>query len=225
MESRYATTTQSTNAHHRYSQRTPSSPTSSSPTSSPPDDGLTTNTSTAEAQQEPPRPLSAIAQQAYDRYGVIDHARLDLMIRGFFISCEDAALLPHRITPDGCPDVRIGVSHHQRPSMCGGISSSSITGVGGVSSNAVGPPGGAAATALATAAAARAAAKPRAPSSVRASSSARATGVSALPSSHEKWTEGEVRLLIGLRAENVGFRFIAVGRLLSLHPPPSFYSL
>lgn len=210
MESRYATTTRPTAAHQRYSQHTHSSPTSSSPTSSPPDDVLTT-TRSAEAQQEPPRPLSAIAQQAYDRYGVIDQARLDLMVRGFFITREDAARLPHRITPDGCPDVRTGVSHYQRASMCGNTISS--TGVGGSSNN---PVGASAAASLATAAAARAAAKPRAPSSMRALPSARATGVSAVPSSHEKWTEGEVRLLIGLRAENVGFKFIAVGLSLSL---------
>lgn len=210
MESRYAITPHPAAAHQQYLKHTASSQRTSSPTSSPPHNGLSTS-STVEVQQVPPRPLSAIAQQAYDRYGVIDHARLDLMVRGIFITREDAARLPHRITPDGCPDVRTGVSHHQRASM-GGISTAPAPRpAGGGGDNPEG------ASAAATAAAVRAAAaKPRAPSSARASPSARATGVSAVPSSHEKWTEGEVRLLIGLRAENVGFRFIAVGHFLLL---------
>ncbi|KAI7776587.1 hypothetical protein LA080_004792 [Diaporthe eres] len=153
----------------------------SSPTSSPTADGRTSDNSDDQKAQ----PLSAIAQQAYDRYGVLDPIKLDLMIRGIFITREDAAALPHRITTDGCAEVKSGGSHYQRPCMSQAAPRLAT----------VTPPK-ARATHQAT----------RAPSVV--SSSAR-TDISAIPSDHEKWTESEIKLLIKLRSERIGFRDIA----------------
>lgn len=144
--------------------------------------------------QPKPRPLSAIAQQAYDRYGVLDPIKLDLMVRGIFITREDAAALPHRITPDGCPEVKattVAASHSQR-------SSASHTAAG---------PRKSPVTPTVPHRAAKAAAARVTPSV--ASSSAR-TDISAVPSDHEKWNETETALLIKLRAESLGFRYIAV---------------
>jgi hypothetical protein len=127
------------------------------------------------ADQPKPRPLSAVAQKAYDRYGVLDPVKLDLMIRGIFITREDAAALPSRITADGCPDLNsVHSSHYQR---------------------------------LPRSQAARGAAVA---AGLSAASSARCIDISANPSDHEKWLEGEVEILIRMRAENVGFKFIAV---------------
>ncbi|KAG6358352.1 hypothetical protein INS49_014236 [Diaporthe citri] len=153
---------------------------SSSPTTSPTADGRTSDNSDDQKAQ----PLSAIAQQAYDRYGVLDPIKLDLMIRGIFITREDAAALPHRITTDGCAEVKAGGSHYQRP--CKSHAAPRLAPV--------------------TPTRARTSRAARAPSVV--SSSAR-TDVSAIPSDHEKWTEGEIKLLIKLRSERIGFRDIA----------------
>ncbi|KAK7700962.1 hypothetical protein SLS64_010556 [Diaporthe eres] len=131
------------------------------------------------------QPLSTIAQQAYDRYGVLDPIKLDLMIRGIFITREDAAALPHRITTDGCAEVKTAGSHSQRPCK---------------------PQTAAPCLATVTPTKARATQATRAPSVV--SSSAR-TDISAIPSDHEKWTESEIKLLIKLRSERIGFRDIA----------------
>lgn len=163
----------------RYSQLTPSSP-----TSSPTADGRTSNNSDDQKAQ----PLSAIAQQAYDRYGVLDPIKLDLMIRGIFITREDAAALPHSITSDGCAEAKAGGSHYQRPSM-------SQT---------------APRLAPATPTKARAPRAARATREPSAASSSARTDVSAVPSNHEKWNESDVRLLIKLRSEKIGFRDIAV---------------
>lgn len=98
------------------------------------------------------------------------------MVRGIFITREDAAALPNRITAEGYPESNtVHSSHHQRPPRS--------------HATAWGTPvtGGA----------------PSAASSAR-------TDISAIPSNHEKWTEGEIELLINLRAEKVGFKYIAV---------------
>lgn len=161
---------------------------SSSPTSSPTAGHRNSNTTTT---QQKPQPLSAIAQQAYDRYGVLDPIKLDLMVRGIFITREDAAALPHRITPDGCAEGKTSVCHYQRAS---------------ITSNAP------ARQALTTPTMPRGFQVTAAPS-VASSSSPRAD-ISAIPSDHEKWCESETRLLIKLRAERVGFKYIVV------RPPP-----
>lgn len=163
---------------------------SSSPTSSPTAGHRNSNTST----QQKPQPLSAIAQQAYDRYGVLDPIKLDLMVRGIFITREDAAALPHRITPDGCAEGKTSVCHYQRAS---------------ITSNA---PARQAITNPTVPRASHVAAAP----SVGASSSSPRTEISAIPSDHEKWSESETRLLIRLRAERVGFKYIVV----RYNPPP-----
>ncbi|KAL1852894.1 hypothetical protein Daus18300_011976 [Diaporthe australafricana] len=62
------------------------------------------------------QPLSAVAREAYDRYGLLDPIKLDLMIRGIFISREEAAALPHKIITDHSPDHRITKTPHCRPS-------------------------------------------------------------------------------------------------------------
>lgn len=113
------------------------------------------------------------------------------MVRGIFITREDAAALPHRITPDGCAEGKTSVSHYQRPSM----------------SNSA-PRRLAPVTPTKVAARATLSVMTRAPS-VAGSSSAR-TDISAVPSDHEKWAESEVRLLIKLRAERVAFKDIVV---------------
>lgn len=140
---------------------------------------------THDVGQQKPQPLSAVAQQAYDRYGVLDPIRLDLMVRGIFITREEAAALPHRITPDGCTAVKTVGSHQQRPPV----------------SHTAPRQGPVAPTVPGASVAARA--TPSVASSAR-------TDISAIPSDHEKWTGGETALLIKLRAERVGFRHIAV---------------
>lgn len=99
------------------------------------------------------------------------------MVRGIFITREDAAALPHRITAEGYPESNtVHSSHHQRlPRSHATACGTPVTGA--------------------------------APS---AASSARSTDISAIPSNHEKWTDGEIELLINLRAEKVGFKYIAV---------------
>lgn len=120
------------------------------------------------------------------------------MIRGIFITREDAAALPHSITPDGCAEAKTGGSHYQRTSM-----SQTAPRLAPV----------ALPTVARTSPVARPAPVTRASSVV--SSSAR-TDISAIPSNHEKWPEEETKLLIKMRAERIGFRYIAV------MPPPSF---
>lgn len=167
--------TQCTVAHQRYSQHN-----SSSLASRPTADGRSSDT-----DQQKPQPLSAIAQQAYDRYGVLDPIKLDLMVRGIFITREDAAALPHRITTDGCAEVKAGGSHYQRP--CVSQAAPRLATV--------------------TPTKARTSRATRAPSVV---SSSTRTDISAIPSDHEKWAESEIKLLIKLRSEMIGFRDIAV---------------
>lgn len=115
------------------------------------------------------------------------------MVRGIFITREDAAALPHRITPDGCAEGKTSVCHYQRAS---------------ITSNAP-----ARQQALTTPTVPRASQVTAAPSA--ASSSSPRTEISAIPSDHEKWSESETRLLIKLRAERVGFKYIVVR-----YPPP-----
>lgn len=167
---------------------------SSSPTSSPTADHR--NNSNTTTQQQKPQPLSAIAQQAYDRYGVLDPIKLDLMVRGIFITREDAAALPHRITPDGCAEGKTSVCHYQRAS---------------ITSNAP-----ARQQALTSTPTVPRASQVTAAPSVGAFSSSPRTDISAIPSDHEKWSESETRLLIKLRAERVGFKYIVVR-----HPHPA----
>lgn len=98
------------------------------------------------------------------------------MVRGIFITREDAAALPHRITAEGYPESNtVHSSHHQRPPRSHAV--------------AWGTPVAGAAPSVASSA---------------------HTNISAIPSNHEKWTDGEIELLINLRAEKVGFRYIAV---------------
>ncbi|ROW00153.1 hypothetical protein VSDG_03585 [Cytospora chrysosperma] len=42
--------------------------------------------------------LSAVARNAYDKYGRLDLNRVQLLVRGFYLSQEEAAALPSRIT-------------------------------------------------------------------------------------------------------------------------------
>lgn len=182
-------------------------------------------------KDQQPNPLSAVAQMAYDRYGVLDPVKLDLMVRGIFISREDAAALPNRITPDGRPEPNhLHASHHSRPPR----SSSSATSHRPRHAAAV--VGGRRPAAAAVAAGAgivkglgngggagvpvrlrsRGASAPAtvSPASSSSSSSAGsrggATDISAVPSDHEKWGEGEIAMIIRMRAERVAFRYIAV---------------
>lgn len=182
--------TQHVVANQRYSQLTPSNP-----TSSPTADARASENNSGDQKAQP---LSAIAQQAYDRYGVLDPIKLDLMIRGIFITREDAAALPHRITADGCAEVKAGGSHYQRPSMSQTAARAPV----------ITPTKVARASSRATT---------RAPS---VASLAGRTDISAIPSDREKWTEVETRLVIYLRAKQMGFQDIAVSFDQSGTPPP-----
>ncbi|KAJ0116702.1 hypothetical protein J7T55_009852 [Diaporthe amygdali] len=141
----------------------------------------------SDGDQQKPKAISAVAQQAYDRYGFLDPIKLDLMTRGIFITREEAATLPNRITTEICPEARIADIPRHRPSKSRAAHRTPVTPV------------------------TRATPLTQASSATRASSvasSARAD-ISAVPSDHEKWTESDTKLIIKLRAERVGFRQIA----------------
>jgi hypothetical protein len=174
------------------------------------DDGA--SASAADQQQPKPpqqqqQPLSIIAQKAYDRYGVLDHCTLDLLVRGFFITREDAAALPGRITPDGRPEVSpLHSSHYERAPR------SHVDHGGG---------GGPGTVAHVTP---RRTSLPSASVSAPAARASRGRqhsydDISAMSwSDHSKWSDSETALIIKMRAERIHFKFIAV----SLCPMGSF---
>ncbi|POS79493.1 hypothetical protein DHEL01_v202115 [Diaporthe helianthi] len=174
-----------------------------------------------------PQPLHSVAQQAYDRYGVLDPIKLDLMIRGIFITREYAATLPSRITSDGYPELNpVHASHHSRPPRVSSGHHPRAAAGGGVVKGprrrAVGGGGDGAGAGRA-----RKQERERQPerevvltrelsAAVTVSSSSSPSGrssggtdISAVPSDHEKWGEEEVEMIIRMRAERVGFRYIA----------------
>ncbi|KAG8158134.1 hypothetical protein KVR01_011895 [Diaporthe batatas] len=160
-------------------------------------------------QNAQPQPLPPVALAAYDRYGVLDPVKVDLMVRGIFITREYAAALPHRITPDGRPEPSgLYGTHHSRAPRAAG-------------SSPLPPPGRRRPAARPAAGVGRAQAvrDEEASGAVvgsagvgrRRSVSAGVGGVDGGegPSDHEKWAEDEVEYIVRMRAQRVGFRQIA----------------
>ncbi|KAI3390684.1 hypothetical protein diail_8880, partial [Diaporthe ilicicola] len=152
-------------------------------------DSQITDGHSGDGNENKEQPLSVIARQAYDRYGILDPIKLDLMIRGIFISREEAATLPHRITTDHSPDTRILDLPRLRPSKSHSTSTALANPTASTDPTTL--------TYITR------------PLELPLFAPSPSDIISTVSSIHEKWTEKDILLLLELRGRNLGFRLIA----------------